>query len=464
MAEAAAAMGATGVSMAGAVYEGVAIDSRRIRGGELFFALAGEQTDGHRFVTSALRSGAAAAVVHRPVDAPSDAVLIQVEDTYQALHDLTRAVRRQVPERLVAITGSAGKTSTKELLARVLAKRFRVAKSPGNLNNLYGFPLALLNIPEDSEWMVAEMGMSTPGELGQISRLGKPEVVLLTNVRPAHLEFFGTLEAIAEAKAEILEGLTRGGIVVANASDPQVRRVVRRFADSGEVPSRVVWFGSPGAPETLSAWAEDLAPLTGDRPGCRFRLRLGEREIAVELPLIGRHNVDNAVAAAACASALGVPMEEIAVALGEAEPAAGRGEVHDLPGGGRLIDDSYNSNPEAAAAALSAVAALGSGRRWAVLGEMRELGPETPRFHRETGRHAAEAGFSPVIGVGELARDLVAGAKEAGAVTHWFADAAAAASFAAAELGAGDTVLIKGSRGVALEAVVERLRLAGGEA
>ena len=221
-------------------WEGACLDSRVVRPDELFFAISGEQTDGHRFVGQALSSGAAAAVVdERQLEA--DGPLIRVDDPYRALHRLTRWIRNQVPEHLVAVTGSSGKTTTKELLAAMLGRRFRTAANPGNLNNLYGFPLALLGIPDDTEWMVAEMGMSTPEELRQLSLLGRPDVAVFTNVREAHLEFFGSLEAIAEAKAELLAGLSPDGLVVANASDPLVRRIALRH--SGEV----IWYGGPDA-------------------------------------------------------------------------------------------------------------------------------------------------------------------------------------------------------------------------
>jgi UDP-N-acetylmuramoyl-tripeptide--D-alanyl-D-alanine ligase len=218
-------------------WQGACLDSRAVQGGELFFALPGEQTDGHLFVGAALERGASAVVVDRAIGTPEDAGVIRVADTFAALHLLTREVRRRSPRHLVAVTGSIGKTTTKELLAAILARRFKVARNPGNLNNLFGFPVALLGIPEDTEWMVAEMGMSAPGELGQISRLGRPDVAVLTNIRPAHLEFFGSLRAIADAKAEILEGLGPGGVLVANRDDPEVARIAHRF------PGEVVWFG-----------------------------------------------------------------------------------------------------------------------------------------------------------------------------------------------------------------------------
>lgn len=492
VAEAAAAMAGAvepgdDPAAAAVTFTGAAIDSRRVRGGELFFALAGARTDGHRHVAGALAAGAAAAVIGRPAEPapPERAVLVRVADPFAALHDLTRAVRATVPERLVAITGSAGKTTTKDLLAAMLGRRFRVARSPGNLNNLYGFPVALLGIPDDTEWMVAEMGMSEPGELGRISRLGRPDVAVFTNVRPVHLEFFADLGAIAAAKEELLAGLAPGGLVVANAGDPEVAAIARRFLASGGgggAGGRVVWYGRDGAAHhagvPLDVAACDVAAAPAGEVGSRFVLRAGEQRQPVALPLHGGYNVDNCLAAAAAAWALGVPLGEIAAAAAAAAPAEHRGVVHHLAGGGRLVDDAYNSNPDALARALEGAAALAAGgRRWAVLGDMLELGPEAPRFHREAGAAAARLGFSPVVGVGELARELVAGADTAaGTETAWFATAAAAAEWAAgrlaelaemaelAEVGSTGVVLVKGSRGVGLETVVARLLAVGAAA
>ena len=437
----------------GAIWQGAALDSRKVRGGELFFALRGEQSDGHRFVGSALAAGAAAAVVEREVElgAFTGATLVRVADVYRGLHALTRAIRAVTPRRLVGITGSTGKTTTKELLGALLARRWRTAKSPGNLNNLYGFPLALMSVPDDTEWMVAEMGMSTPGELRGVSLLGQPDVAVFTNVRAVHLEFFGTVAAVAEAKAELLAGLRPDGFIVANADDPEVARIAARDG------RRVVWYGRQGAAEVR---ALDLELSPGGRPGSRFTLQAGEDRVAVALPLHGAYNVDNALAAAACAWALGLPLGEIAAGLAQASPAAMRGVVHALPGGGTLVDDSYNSNPGAVEQALAAAATLPGTRRWAVLGDMLELGPEAPRFHREAGERAAAAGFAPVAAVGPLAGELAGGAGPAGVA---FPDAAAAAAWAPGELRSGDVVLVKGSRGIGLERVVEALRRAAAE-
>jgi UDP-N-acetylmuramoyl-tripeptide--D-alanyl-D-alanine ligase len=460
VAEAAAAVGGRVIAGdPGGSFSGAAIDSRKVAGGEVFVALPGARTDGHRFVGDAFAHGAAAAIIEsdrqKRIELPGPLArqaIIEAADSFRALHDLARHVRARTPERLVGLTGSAGKTTTKELLAAMLAVRFRVARTPGNLNNLYGFPLSLLNVPDDAQWMVAEMGMSTAGELAQLSLLGRPDVAVFTVVRPVHLEFFGSLAAIADAKAELLAGLAPDGLVVANADDPEVARIARRHQERG---GRTVWYGveSPGA----EVRALDIAPAPGGEVGSRFRLAAGGQSVEIALPLHGLYNVGNCLAAAACAWAVGVPLGEIAAAVAEARPAAMRGVVHRLLDGITLIDDSYNSNPDAVARALEGAAPLPAQRRVAVLGDMLELGPEAPRFHREAGARAASAGFDLVAGVGELARELTEGARGAGAEARWFPDAAAAAEWLESEAREGDLVLVKGSRGVGLEKVVERL-------
>lgn len=429
---------------AAAMWRGATLDSRQVSGGELFFALAGERTDGHRFVGQALERGAAAAIVQREMEIPADGGAIRVPDTLEALHMLTRAVRTREPRQLVGITGSAGKTTAKELLAAMLARRFQVARNPGSLNNTLGFPVALLGIPEGTEWMVAEMGMSTPGELRQVSRLGKPDVAVFLNVRPVHLEAFGTLEAIREAKAELLDGLADDGLVVANQDDRQVVKIAQRH------PGRVIWFGRQA---TADYRVEDVENLTGGKVGSRFKLVTNDDVVEVELPMHGLYNVDNFLAAAACANALGVPLAEIAEAVQAVKPPPMRGVVHRLANGSTVVDDSYNSNPAALTEALQSALEIPGERHWAILGEMLELGEAAEEFHLLGGKTAAELGFSPVVGVGPLARKLVEGARQAGAEGHWFENAEAA-TVVADRLQAGDTLLVKGSRGVGLEVVV----------
>ncbi len=439
-----------------AVCSGAAIDSRAVHGGEIFFALPGTRTDGHRFVEAVAAQGAGAAVVQEdvpPVPAGVAMAVIRVDDTLLALQDLARHVRASgVPKKLVGITGSMGKTTTKELLAAMLGARFETWKTVGNFNNLIGFPLCLLNVPDGTEWMVAEMGMSTAGELRQLSLLGRPDAAVFTVVRAVHLEFFAGVREIAEAKAELLAGLASGGPVIANADDPEVARIAAGHQASG---GRVVSYGVYGVEsEGVDVRLRDLVPGP-EGLGSRFAIEADGRSVVFELPLHGLYNAENCLAAAACALTLGLSLDEIAAAVRDVKPASMRGVVH--RGAFTLVDDSYNSNPAALAKALESAVRLSGVRRVAVLGDMRELGPEGPRFHRESGETAARLGFSPILGVGELSRELVAAAKAEGAEAEWVADAAAAAEWAATEIRDGDLVLVKASRGVGLDAVVRRL-------
>ena len=458
-----------------AQWRGMDFDTRRLKDGELFVALPGEQADGHDYLDRAVQAGAAALVVsrdlRREVPAPGVAWLL-VDDTYRALHDLTRAVRRELPEHLVGITGSAGKTTTKELLGAMLARRFRVAKSPGNFNNLYGFPLSLMGIADDTQWMVAEMGMSTPGELRQVSLLGQPDVAVYTNVRPVHLENFDDLRGIADAKSELLAGLASGGLMVANADDPEVMYIAGQRLPEG---ARLVRYGFQQEAEVRG---HDLEPLGGGRVGSRFRLTFdleghglaaasGFGEGWIELPIHGLYNAENCLAAAAASLALGVSLDDIVAAMADFVPSRMRGEVHRLPNGMALIDDSYNSNPDAAGKALESARQLPATRYWAVLGDMLELGPGGPEFHREVGQRAAELGFR-VLGVGPLCTHLVDAVLDRGGEANHVADASVAAQWATraltdGELTEGDLMLVKGSRGIGLEAVTQAVTQASAE-
>ena len=430
-------------------WRGACLDTRKIEGDELFFALPGSHRDGHEFVPGAVARGAAAVVVSLPLEASDvpNGTVVRVDDTYRGLHALTREVRRSVPERLVAVTGSNGKTTTKELLATLLGARYRVARSPGNLNNTLGFPLALLGIPEDTEWMVAEMGMSLRGELRETSLLGRPEVAVFTNVRPVHLETLGDIESVAAAKAELLEGLVAGGLVVANRDDPWVSKIAEN------APGPVVWYG-------IDSDAQYRAVDIRDRPngiGSRFELETPAGNVTIDLPLHGRYNVENFLAAASCAHRLGIGLAEIAAQASGLKPVAGRGVIRVLESGLRVIDDSYNSNPSALRQSLESASRLPARRRIAVLGDMLELGPEELEFHRREGAAAAELGFSIVVGVGTLARELVDAAEANGAESVWFETAEEAAHWVFEKTGPEDLVLVKGSRGIGLEKVVTAL-------
>ncbi len=423
-------------------WSGASIDSRTLHQGELFFALPGEKVDGHHFIADALKAGASAAVLSKMDEESTHASsVVLVDDPYQALHRLTRAVRAQTPRSLVAITGSAGKTTTKELLAAMLSRRYRTAKNPGNLNNLLGFPLSLLRIPESTEWMVAEMGMSTPGELGDISRLGRPDMAIFLNVKPVHLERLGNLDAVMEAKAELLEGLDPQGIVVANQGDPRVRAIAERHR--GEVVK--FGFGTPVSAEILSE----------DSSGSIVRLSVHGEVAELRWPLVGPYQVENLLAATAAAYRLGISLYEIVTTAEAFTPVPGRGVIHHQ-GSLTVVDETYNSNPEALAGVLKSVGSFDGKVRWAVLGAMLELGTDSEQFHREAGRLAARY-FHRVIAVGQEAKPLAQGVEEEGAVAQWVSTAREAAAVLRSELGASDLVLVKGSRGVGLEWVVKSL-------
>jgi UDP-N-acetylmuramoyl-tripeptide--D-alanyl-D-alanine ligase len=471
--EAVSAMGGVlqGAALQGAEgaarWSGAAIDSRKVAGLELFFALPGEKADGHDFVAQALARGAAAAVISRPVAATG--VKIEVTDTFAALHDLTRAIRRSVPQSLVGITGSAGKTTTKELLAALLGQRFKVAKSPGNLNNLYGFPLSLLGIADDTEWMIAEMGMSTPGELREVSRLGRPDIAVFTNVRAVHLENFPDLDGIAAAKSELLAGVADGGLMIANADDHRVMAIAERFAR--ERGGQVVTYGLGAASATFPAHfrGENLVALAESDPsrvGSAFDLVWANGRHRLELPIHGLYNVENCLAALACALTLDLTIPEIEAGLKTLVPAAHRGEVVRLGLGMTLIDDCYNSNPDAAQKALAAAKRLPAGRRIAILGDMLELGPRELELHAEVGATAAALDFSLVVAIGRRAQALAEAFKAAGGQVQSHENAAAAAAWVREfAWQPGDLVLVKASRGMALEVVVDALiATCGGQA
>lgn len=426
---------------------GVAIDSRVVAPGQLFVALLGPRFDGHDFLDQARARGAAAALVQRDAAAPAGLPLLRVDDTTRALGLLGGFARGRVNVPVVAVTGSVGKTTTKEIAATLLARRGPVLKTEGNLNNQFGLPLTLVRLDASHRGAVLELGMSAAGELTYLSRLARPDVAVITRIAPVHLEFFESLEGIARAKAEIFEGLGPEGVAVLNHDDPHLRRI-------GEARrGRVAWFGRDRA---CLASAENWR---GTAHGMRFDLRLDGRTADVALALPGPHNVQNFLAAAAAAHLLGLDLDSIAAAALDVRAAAHRGEVRRLAEGVTLYDDCYNASPVAVDAALTALEMTAHARRVAVLGEMRELGPGGPDLHRDTGRSLAGRA-DVVLGVGALARHILDGARQAGLpadALHHCEDSASAASLAAELVRPGDAVLVKGSRGVQLETVVAAL-------
>jgi UDP-N-acetylmuramoyl-tripeptide--D-alanyl-D-alanine ligase len=372
---------------------------------------------------------------------------VLVENPVEALQKLAGGLKTRMGFRLAAITGSAGKTTTKDFAAAILARRFAVEKTPGNQNSQIGFSLSVVNLSRNPEWMVGEMGLSEPGDLSKLSRTFRPDVAAILLVAPAHLQFFPSVDAIAEAKAEILEGLKPGGTLVANADDPRVAAIAARH------PGRVVRFGKSAAAEVT---ARDVAP---GADGTRLTLVTPEGEAAAHLPLPGGHQVANFLAAAAIAFAVGVPASVSAAAAGDFRPAAHRGEWRRHASGARLFDDAYNANPSSMRAALETLAAIPAARRIAVLGDMLELGPEEERWHRAAGRDVPGRA-DLLVCVGTRARWIGEAAVEAGlpaaALLH-AASAEDAAALLSGLLDAGDVALFKASRGIGLERAVARL-------
>jgi UDP-N-acetylmuramoyl-tripeptide--D-alanyl-D-alanine ligase len=444
---AAATSGALSSGRRDAPLGGVSIDSRTVAPGELFVAIVGPRFDGHDFLAEAASRGAVAALVHRAAAAPRGLALIRVADTTRALADIARRVRSSTDVPVVCITGSAGKTTTKNMAAALLETRGPVLKTEGNLNNQYGLPLTLVRLGPEHSSAVLELGMSAPGELRGLSAIAQPDVAVITNVGPAHLGFFPSVDAIAEAKAEILEGLRPGGAAVLNGDDPRLRRIGER---SGR---EVVWFGRHRRHDVSAEnWRGSLA-------GMRFDLRLGGRTVDVALPLAGIHHVMNFLAAAAVAHRLGIGADAIAEAATRMEPAPHRGQVLRRIEGVVILDDSYNASPDAVEAAVTALGLAGGRRRVAFLGDMLELGETGPRLHREVGERLGGR-VDVIVGVGPMAKDLVEGARAAGfgeeALSH-FPDSTSAATAAPDLARAGDAILVKGSRGMRMERVVQAL-------
>lgn len=433
---------------------GVSIDSRTVAAGELFVAVAGPRFDGHDFLAEAHARGAAAALVSRAGPVPSGLPSVRVADTTRALADLARHVRGASGVKVAAITGSAGKTTTKEMLAALLSTAAPTLKTEGNLNNQYGLPLTLLRLRPEHRYAALELGMSAPGELRALSALAAPDVAAITNVGTAHLEFFVDQDQIAEAKAEVLEGLSASGVAVLNRDDPRVRRVGERF------PGRALWFGQDrGCDASIENWR-------GTIHGMRFDLRLGGEVHDVALALAGRHHVANFLAAALCAHALGVAPAQIAQAAPGLAAAHRRGEVLRLGSGVTLLDDSYNANPEAVAAAVAALGLAAKGRRVAFLGDMLELGPQSAEIHEATAA-AVAPGLDVLVAVGAQSAALARGASRGGLVQsaiHAFADSAAAVAAAPGLVRSGDAVLVKGSRGSRMDVIADALVAALGKA
>ena len=425
----------------------VVIDSREVKPDSVFFAIKGERLDGHDFLTQALQT-ARGAVVSR-VPEHTDKAIVQVADTTAALQQLAKSIRETYNPLLIGITGSAGKTTTKEMIATLVATERRTHKSWGNFNNQIGAPLCLDNMPDDAQVVVSEMGMNHAGEIAQIAGLMRPNIGVYTNIAPVHIEFFEDgIYGVARAKRELLENLAPGGTVVVNNDNEHVVRI------SSDFKGRRVTYGVENKADYRATDIQERGLL-----GTRFTLVSEGTQRVMELALPGRHNLDNLLAAIATARTVGISWHGIERGVRETKPAYHRGIVIRWRGA-TLYDDTYNSNPYALARTLELMTQADvSGRRIAVIGDMLELGEQELQFHRDAGR-AIPKEIDVVVGVGTRSQALLDGAREAGfaeANLRHFPDAEAAGAFLRAFIQPGDLVLLKGSRGVGLDKAVAML-------
>ena len=449
LAEITEATRARGHASGSATFEVVSTDSRRVPAGSLFVALRGPYHDGHDFAAEALRQGAAAAVVERvPGGIDARAVLV-VPDTLRALGDLAAWTRRRLPVRVVAITGSNGKTTTKEMVATICehavwpAPRTKVLKTVGTENNLIGVPLTLLRLRGDEAVAVLEMGMNAPGEIARLTEIAQPDVGVVTNVGPAHLEGLGSVAGVAAAKGELFAGMSADATIAINADDEWVTRIGAGYR------GRRIEFGR--GREVEARRIRDLG-----FEGIAFDLCIAGEATSVCLRMPGAHNVTNALAAAAVAHALGITPDTIRAGLEAAAPPAMRMQVLRLANGTIILNDGYNANPASMEAALRFITQRPE-RVLAVFGEMRELGGESAALHEGIGRLAAERGVQLLVAVGVEAEAIARGARAAGMPperVYTCADPAGAAALVAARWRPGDAVLVKGSRGAADDPVV----------
>ncbi len=433
--------GALGLNAASpdAVVAGWSVDSRTLAPGDLFFALRGPNHDGHGFVEDALRRGAVAAVVDHPV---SSGELLVVADTLAAMERLACWARAKWGGQVVGVTGSAGKTTTKDVIAQLLAVEMAVGKTAGNLNNQVGLPLSILRLPEEARAAVLEIGMNHPGEIRRLAGIARPNVGVVTNVGFAHAEFFDSADGVALAKRELIEGLPADGVAVLNADDARVAS----FREIHRGP--VVTFGT--SPEA------DVRPAQVDFTPGGIRFRLGRTDF--ECSLVGRHGLLNVLAGIAVAGVFGIAPERLTEAVKALAPGKMRGERF-THAGITILNDCYNSNPEAVRAMLDVLRETPARRRVAVLGEMLELGRWSEPLHRDVGSYAAACGVNVLVGIRGAARRMVEEAVRSGlpaGAAFFFEDPAAAGDFLRTLLTEGDAVLFKGSRGTQVEKALER--------
>jgi len=429
------------------------IDSRLTQPGELFFALEGDR-NGHNFIPDASARGAAGAVISQDIKPPhSQFALIRVKNTLTALQELSRNILAKQNIRVVGITGSAGKTTTKEFTAVLLSKHYRVLKSKRNFNNHIGLPLSLLELTPSHDAAVLEMGMSAPGEIEVLTRIAPPDIAVITNVYPVHLEFFESIEQIALAKKEILTGMKPEGIAVMNGDNLLLRKIAQGFR------GKTLFFGLG---EQCPIRAREIR-RSGIR-GLSFQLVFGSERRKIMLPFYAESALYNFLASAAVAYVMGVPLSDIPSLTAELKPFSHRGEVLRLKSNIIVVDDSYNSNPAALESALKSLPKPTKGRKVAVLGDMLELGSQAIDFHIRAGKQVAANGFDLLVTVGPLSKHLAEAARGAGMKPeqiHIYKDGEEAARKIWLLLDPGDLILVKGSHGIKTDRIITQLKSKG---
>jgi len=431
------------------VFYGISTDSRKINPGELFVPIVGQRFDGHDYIAGSLQSGAAGTLTHRDTDAAEGKVIIRVQDTLRALGDIARFYRQKFKIPFVGVTGSVGKTSTKEMISSVLGQKFKVLKNEGNLNNEIGLPLTIFNLDDSHEAAVVEMGMSGFGEISYLASIVKPDIAVITNIGLSHIEKLGSRQNILKAKMEIFEGLRENGTVILNGDDNLLNglRDLLRF--------KTVYYGMG---EGLDYSAYNVK--TAGEHGTRFEISMGCRDYSVEIHVPGVHNVYNALAAIAVGRELKVSEDMIIKGIAEFNPGKMRLNIISHKGM-KVINDAYNASPQSMEAALDVLKDMtGAGRKIAVLGDMLEMGEYASRVHYDVGKFAVSRGIEYIITVGVNGRDIGLGALKAGAEPGKvisFENNSDAAGFLADFVKAGDVVLVKGSRRMKMEEIVERL-------
>ena len=431
-----------------AIAQGYSIDTRTLQPGDLFFAVKGDRFDGHDFVEQALRSGAIGAVVHKEMLGrfPVKSYLLAVDDTLLGLQRLAVAVRRLWGKQIIGITGSMGKTTTKDATAHLLSTRYCIHKSVGNFNNHFGLPLGLLKLEPEHEIAVIEMGMSHAGEIEALARIAEPQTGIVTCVAPVHLEFFDSVAGIAKAKYELIQALPPDGTAILNADDEYVGQF------GSEFKGKVITFGEKAGADVR---AENIEMQGTD--GSRFDVVVDGHPQKVHSPLLGRHNISNALAAIAAALQCGIQLEEVARALPGLQAGDKRGQVLQV-GNIAIINDCYNSSPKALMSAVDALLTMPAKRHIVIAGEMLELGSTGEQLHRDCGRYIATKKVDALVGVRGLAKAMVEEARTCGLMAEFVTTPEEAGMWMAGEMRDGDLALLKASRGVKLERAIDTFR------